>query len=115
MPVALPLTTYISQDSSSSRDYRTIETKYGNGYGQRAADGLNSVKDTWSVTWANLNATEYTTVLTAFDTVKGVDYLTWTAPGDSTSKKFICRKITKRAFAGALYTISAELEQVFDL
>jgi phage-related protein len=115
MPVALPLTTFISQDSQATRDYKIIETKYGNGYSQRAADGINSIQDSWNVTWNNLSSSEFSTVLTALDTTKGSDYLTWTAPGDGASKKYICRKVTKRALAGNLYSVSAELQQVFDL
>jgi len=115
MPAALPLTTFISQDSQATREYKTIETQYGNGYSQRAADGINSIQDSWNITWDNLNATDFATVLTALDTAKGTDYLTWTAPGDGSSKKFICKKVTKRALSGAIYSVSAELTQVFDL
>lgn len=115
MPAALPLSTAISQTSESTRDYRVLEMHYGNGYSQRAADGLNSVIDSWNVTWENISATDFNTVMTALDAAKGTDYFTWTAPGDSTSKKWIVSQVSRRMLSGSIYSVSATLKQVFDL
>lgn len=116
MPAALPLTAYISQASSASRNYRTLTIKYGNGYEQRAQDGINSIEDTWKVQWSNLSAANFATLTAAFDTAAGTDYFTWTAPGDSTSKKWVLTgQMSKTAKSGNLYEVAATLRQVFDL
>jgi phage-related protein len=115
MPAALPLSTEISQASSASTEFRILRSQYGNGYDQRVADGINSTKQTWSAQWDNLNSTDFSTLITAFDTAKGVDYFTWTPPGSGSSKKFIVLSYSITAKSGTIYDVSASLEQVFDL
>lgn len=115
MPAALPLQTTISQASQNQTTYKLIEVKYGNGYGQRAGDGYNNNQGSWTVVWSVITANELSTLITAFDTAKGSDYFTWTAPGDSTSKKWVVKQYNRSALGGSLYEVSATLEQVFDL
>jgi phage-related protein len=115
MPAALPLSSSISQSSQADRQYRVLKNQFGNGYSERAGDGINTIVDTWNVSWDNVNATDYGTIMTALDSAKGVDYFTWTAPGDSSSKKWIVAKVTRRMFAGSVFSVTATLDQVFDL
>jgi phage-related protein len=115
MPQILPFQSYISQSSQAETSFKTIEVKYGNGYSQRAGDGYNSNSSTWTVDWGMLNETIFSTILAALDLAGGVDYFTWTAPGDASQKKWIVRKYTRRALSGNIYEVSATLEQVFDL
>lgn len=89
MPQAMPLTTRIRQGATKVRKQRILEAKFGDGYGQRIADGLNSLYDTWqNFGWDALTQTELNTVMTALDAVGSVDYLTWTPAGES-AKKFV--------------------------
>lgn len=115
MPAALPLQSLISQASTGATEFRIIEMKYGNGYGQRAADGLNNSVSSWEVSWENILASEQTTIITAFETARGVDYFTWTPPGSASEKKFIVKKYSQAAMSGEIYSVSASLEQTFDL
>lgn len=89
MPQAMPLTTKIRQGATKVRKQRILEAKFGDGYGQRIANGLNPLYDTWqNFGWDALTQTELNTVMTAFDAVGSVDYLTWTPTGE-TAKKFV--------------------------
>lgn len=116
MPAALPLQTKISKSSQRSRDPRVIRTQYGNGYEQRATDGINPLVDKWTITWENINSSEYSTVQTALDTALGVDYFTWTAFGDASSKKWVqAGPVQLVPQSGALFTLSCPFTQVFDL
>jgi phage-related protein len=115
MPQALPLSTNISQASQATTNFKVIEIAYGNGYSQRAGDGYNSVQAEWTVNWENISASELGTLTAAFDGFKGTDYFTWTAPGDSSSKKWIVTTYTRSALAGSVFTVSCSLKQVFDL
>jgi phage-related protein len=115
MPVALPLTSYIGQDAQVERKYRVIRNQFGNGYSERASDGINSAVDTWTVTWENLSSADYNTVVAALDMAKGVDYLTWTPFGEASQKKFVCVAFTRRVYSAGYNSVSATLEQVFDL
>ena len=113
---ALPLQTFISQQSSRVRKYRVIEVRLGDGYSQRTADGLNAAEDSWTIVWENLTTTDRTTLMTFFDTVGSWSVFTWMAPGDSVTKKWrIQSDVNERAKAGNLYDISVKVRQEFDL
>lgn len=115
MPTALPLQTAISQSSQNTTAYKILEVKYGNGYSQRAGDGFNNNQGSWNVTWQNVNATDFATLVSAFDAYYGVDYFTWTAPGDGASKKWVVKQYTRSASSSSVYSVSATIEQVWDL
>ena len=116
MPQSMPLTTKISQSSGRTRDYRTIRIRYGNGYEQRAADGINATEDRWVLLWENMSLTDYNTVQNALNTSAGVDYFNWTPFGDTTSKKFVIDgQVQVSPQSGGLYSLSVPMRQVFDL
>jgi len=112
----MPLTGLISQGSTHSKKYKTLISKMGGSYTQRAADGINSKISVWSEKWVTVDSTDRTTIQTALDTVEGFDYLTWTAPGDATQKKWrIISDVSETPRSGNLYDISVTVEQTFDL
>jgi len=113
MPTALPLTTLIDQGSSRKRQYRTLRAEFGNGYEQTAPDGINAVRDEWSISYSNLTGAERTTLVTALDTVQGWDVLTWTAPGDVTQKKWKVSEGWSESTNGLHYTVSFTLRQCY--
>lgn len=118
MPEALPLTSQLSGNCSKQTAFKTIKTQFGDGYSQRAADGLNNKIDSWSISWENLNAADKNTVTTALNNVGGFDYLTWTPFGESVEKKFILKDGTytqSHVEGGTYFTISTNLVQVFDI
>lgn len=115
MPIPLPLQSHISQNSTRKRMYRTLVAQYGDGYSQEAPNGINNAVDEWNVIFENLDTSERTTLISALDTVKSSDYFTWTAPGDTSEKRF---KVsvdgwTESPRSGDLWTISFTLKQVF--
>ena len=115
MPQALPLLTSISQSSARRRMYRTLTSQFGDGYAQHTPDGINNIVDEWSLVYENLTNAERTTLVTALDAVKSSDYFTWTAPGDTSQKRF---KVTQDGWSesprsGDLWTISFTLKQSF--
>lgn len=114
MSAAMPLTEYISQQSTRKRQYRTLRASFNNGYEQTAPDGINNVRDIWTVVYSNLTLTDRNSVVSALDTVKGWDYLTWQAPGDDASKKW---KVTPDGWSetnnGATWSITFTVEQVY--
>lgn len=115
MPAALPLSTEISQASQGETEYRILEVQYGNGYSQRALDGLNASMSSWNVSWENIPFAQFQALVAAFDAAYGIDYFTWQAPGDATTKKWIVQKWSRAAASGNYYSVSATLKQVFDI
>ena len=112
---ALPLSTEISQSSSGRVEFKVLRCRYGNGYEQRSADGLNNSLGSWEVTWEGLTSTDFATIITALESSKGVTYFTWTAPGDASGKKWVVTQYGKSVQAGNIYTINATLQEVADI
>lgn len=87
---------------------------FGDGYEQTAAQGLNSVSGTYTITWEFLSSTDRDTIEAFFVSQLGGQAFLYTFPTESTPKKFKCKTWT-RSTNGALWTIKAEFRQVFDL
>ena len=116
MPQAMPHTDFISQNSSKSSMFRTKIAQFGNGYTQRVNDGINNQIDSWTVMWENVTEAQKDTIITALDAVAGSDYLTWTPNGETNGKKFrIVDGYSVQVLSGDIYSVSVQIEQVFDL
>jgi hypothetical protein len=51
-----------SQQTQETMTYRVLAYQYGNGYESRVPDGANPQKDTWTISFDNLNATDSASV-----------------------------------------------------
>jgi len=112
----MPLPDRISQSSSSQILYRTKKVQFGDGYSQRSPDGINSNVDTWQVNWEYLNSVERDTILEVLNDVEGADYIYWTPPNQTEEKKYIIAQGSSyTTYSGNIFSISIQVEQVFDL
>jgi len=83
--------TYVPDRSlSKSSAPRIREVKFGDGYSQRMADGINPLNQSWSLTFANRPYTDIFNMESFLETKGGVQSFTWQAPGES-EVKVICR------------------------
>lgn len=90
--------------------------RLGNGYEQRMPNGINYMRDKWSITWSGLNATDRDTLIAFLQSVSNGSVITWTSPFDVSQKKYCLEgDFTLQDIGGAVYSISCELRQVFDL
>lgn len=112
---ALPLPTRISQSSAGTKKYRIIKAQFGNGYQQRGKDGINNKMASWNVLWENVTETEMDTIVAALDATNGTTNLTWTPPDEATDKKWIVSGYNINPLSGSIFTVTASLEQIFDL
>lgn len=99
--------------SNKTTTPRFLRADFGDGYVQRAADGINTIIDQWNVMWT-VDSTTGTTLTTFFEAREGYDDFTWTPPGETESKKFICTQWSKSFLGPDTVQISATFEQVFD-
>ena len=115
MSYALPLTSFISTSSTRQRKHRTLSAQFGDGYGQDAPDGINPQYDEWQVIYQNLTQTDRDTLWVAIDAVGSWNYLTWTAFGDSVSKKWKITSdgISESIQSGNIYSVSFKLRQIY--
>ena len=99
---------------SKKIDARVLESGFGDGYSQRALDGLNSIVEGWSLTWT-VNNTDSDTLTGFFEARGGHESFDWIPNGESVSKKWTCKSWTKSPIGYNVWTISATLKQRFDL
>ena len=103
------------RSSNKQTETRVLEANFGDGYSQRAADGINNVIDVWSLEWVALDSTNYQEIETFLRDRGGWDSFDFTPPGESTSKKFVCKQWNTSHHGNNLYSISATFRQVFDV
>lgn len=119
MPVAMPLQSAISQNSTRRVKQRLLVSSFGEGYAQTAADGTNSIFEEWSISWENVTASERNTITTALQQA-AVDFINWTPTefGDSVAKRYqiiperTAELYTESQIGGSVYTISTNIRQV---
>jgi phage-related protein len=115
--IALPLPEKILVDASKTTTFRTLRASFGDGYSQRAPDGINSRIDSWTLRWGALTPAELQVVEAALDSVGGYGVLLWTPIGETVQKKFVNTKATysRTRVNSNAYTVSVTLDEVFDI
>lgn len=101
--------------SAKDRTYAIRENSFGDGYVQRSADGLNNVRATWNVSWTNLTTAEKDVIEQFLDSTGGWQPFTWTAPGDSSPKKWIVKNPKINPVDAGYWNIAAQFIQDFSL
>ena len=99
----------------SSFEPKVLEASFGDGYAQRTAPGINSVRETLSLTWDSIPVADGLSVVAFFAARQAVEAFLYTIPGDSDPKKWTCRKWSKAESGPGLMKITAEFRQEFDL
>lgn len=88
--------------------------KFGDGYEQRQADGINTRPQTWDLTFANRTNTETANILSFLEARNAVEAFDWTPPNDVTAIKVVCREWSKTLNRANLNTVVAQFIQVFE-
>jgi phage-related protein len=115
--IALPLPEKILVDAGKTTTFRTLRASFGDGYSQRAPDGINARSDKWDIKWGALTPSELQIVEAALDSVGGHGVLLWTPIGETVQKKFVNTKATysRTRVNSTAYTVSVSLDEVFDI
>lgn len=69
---------------------QVIEAKYGDGYAQRRAAGINTQNREWSCEMRNASPGVTADVLAFLEARNGVDVFSWTPPRTTTAQDVIC-------------------------
>lgn len=96
--------------STLAKKPRVQVTRFGDGYENRVAVGLNSNPEAWTLKFT-ASKPETTPVLAFLEDRNGVESFYWQTPYGDT-KVFVCREWTTEN--GAIRTVSASFEQVFE-
>ena len=95
--------------------YRVLRTDFGDGYSQRAADGLNSIQKEWTLEWANLTNEEADEIVNFFEGRLGADAFFWTPPKATVTQTWICTGHSRIEIDAEHSTVTAQLSLVYDL
>ncbi len=104
--------TYASQKKTSTKVW---QNDFGDGYSQRAARGLNSVSQEWSLTWSNLPYATINSIESFFSTRMGVTAFYWTPLRGAVPLIFICSSWSREFTGPDTDSLTATFTQVFDL
>ena len=98
---------------------RVLVAKFGDGYEQRLVDGINSVEETFSVTFNNRTAAEIDDITGYFASLKGATSFTYTVPdsnaaGGELALKVICQNYNQMYTHDGFYYVSATFKRVYE-
>lgn len=111
----MPLTNKILISSSKTTDFRIIKMSFGDGYSQRAPNGINNRIDSWDVTWGALTFTEVDFLETTLGNIGGHNVVRWTPSGETTEKFFINKNSSySKTRTGNVFSITCSFEQIYD-
>lgn len=94
---------------------RTLRTDFGDGYSQRAGDGLNAIGRSVDLEFSGLTVSQANDIETFLTTKAGYTAFTYTLPDEASAKKWIATEWRRSAQSNTIRTITVTLEQVFDL
>jgi len=93
---------------------RVLSAKFGDGYEQRLADGINHLVNSWNLTFKSRSVTDAEDIDTFLTARGGVESFDFTPPGASTSVKVTCSQWDISYPASIGRDITATFVQVFE-
>jgi phage-related protein len=89
--------------------------QFGDGYSQRAPDGINAMAEVWSLTWDSLTKSEADAIETFLTARGGVEAFYWQSPRDSNAaKKWVCSEWDRPVINSLFDTITTTFTRVYD-
>lgn len=105
-----------SQDSSLVKQPNVLSISFGDGYSQRAAQGINNNPAKFDWSWSGLDQTDADAIFNFFEARAGHEAFYYTPPFEITARKFICTNYSKMFSEGVgFFGLRASFLEVFDL
>lgn len=119
--VLLDGTTTVCPDVNLQRTStpRVLKSSFGDGYELRAADGINNINETFSVSFNNRTDSEIDDIVALFASYKGVTAFNYTYPdtnagGNEKTIKVVCDNFTQTYVRDGYGAITASFRKVFE-
>jgi len=116
-------TTYITPDKALTKNSapKVLTATFGDGYEQRIADGINSIKETYSLTFRTRPKAIIDDIVVFLDGKKGVSNFTLTLPDTNNTTrtgekdvKVVCDTYSINYEYGDFYSLNINLRRVFE-
>lgn len=101
--------------ASRKQEARVLKAQFGDGYAQRASDGINNVVATYDLTWEDISRDDAKTLDDFLTARGGYESFDWTPPGEASPKKWTCAQWSVDHRNPVLDTVTATFVQCFDL
>ena len=115
--------TYATPDKTMARTSspNVIRARFGDGYEQRTVDGINAIKEEYSVSFKNRTNDFIDDVVAFLDTKEGVTSFTFTLPDSNNTTrtgekdiKVVCENYSTTYTYDNFYTLTATLRRVYE-
>jgi len=93
---------------------KVLAAGFGDGYTQRAANGLNALVESWDLSYQDLTDDEVGVLLAFFAGLGGVDNFTWQSKYASVPKKYVCGQWDAVPVGDDSNSFSASIFEVFE-
>ena len=97
---------------------RVLVARFGDGYEQRIADGINSIDEVFNVTFNNRTKEEIDDITAYLGSLNGTTAFTYTIPDSNNSGetdiKVVCDTFTQNYSYGDFYSASATFRRVYE-
>lgn len=104
-----------SPGTSKAVEMKTVESTFGDGYTQRAGDGLNPEQRKFTAEWKALDLDDADEIEAFFLAHLGFKAFLWKGPRDGTPRLYRCKKWSRDNVSALVDSIRAEIELVHDL
>lgn len=105
----------LSYGTNMSEDYRVRRVDFGDGYSQRAQDGLNAQRQQWQLVWESIPDAQAEQLRVFFRQLGGTGIIEWTPFGQATQLKWTATGFTSKPSGTLISDVSVTLTQEFDL
>jgi len=92
---------------------RVLTAKFGDGYEQRTADGINIRPREWGLTFNTRTDAEIAPIIAFLESSNGISAFDWTPPAGSTGK-WVCENWIQTIVAKGVNNLSATFREVWE-
>lgn len=101
--------------STIEPEVKVLTAGFGDGYTQRAPDGIHNIRDQYSLSWEYLDAGQAHVIEAFLRARRGAESFWWTPPGELDRRRWICGKWKRTRTHHLFSSLSASFVEVFDL
>ena len=91
-----------------------VTTEFGDGYNQRAVDGINATQYVYDLSWTHIDTERKETLRKFFLDTNGVTAFLWTPPDVGVDMSFTCNAPRCVPVAAGVWNVTVTISQVFD-
>ena len=104
-----------SNSSRPKNTARVLRNDFGEGYGQRGADGINNIDTTWDMKFEVITSTQADTLEAFFISKGGYIAFLWLPPKKTGTWKWTCKEWDRDPDVCGLTNMTGTFKREFDL